>query len=126
MRLSVLPLAMALAAAASPLAAQPVAPEYDANAPVTIEGVADTVVWSMAQGKLRVKPNAGSQLWEIALPDTRTLLNKGVSAEVLARDTPVKVRALKSKDPACNPYCQAQAAELTVNGRTYALANAPG
>jgi hypothetical protein len=113
----------ALAAGASPLAAQQAAAEYDQNAPVTLEGTTDLVVWSMSQGRLVLKPNTGSQTWEIALPDTSTLLAKGLSAEVLTRDAPVKVRAFKAKDSACNPNCKAQAVELTLSrqGKTYAL-----
>jgi hypothetical protein len=65
-------------------------------------------------------------MWQIALPDIATLLQKGVSANVLARGTPVKVRVYKAKDGACNPDCKAQAIDLTVDGggRTYALLNA--
>jgi hypothetical protein len=116
-------LAAAMAAGAVPLAAQTAAPEYDQNAPITLEGTADTVVWSMSQGRLMLKPNSGSQIWEIALPDTSTLLAKGISAEVLTRDAPVKVRAYKAKDAACKPNCKAQAVELTLSkqGKTYAL-----
>jgi hypothetical protein len=112
-----------MTAAAGPLGAQQVGPQYDKNAPVTIEGVADTVEWSMSEGRLVLKPNSGSQLWDIALPDIPTLLSKGVSAEVLTHDVPVKVRAFKAKDAACNPNCKAQAAELTLpkQGKTYAL-----
>jgi hypothetical protein len=112
-----------MTAAAGPLAAQQVGPQYDKNAPVTIEGVADTVEWSMSEGRLVLKPNSGSQLWDIALPDIPTLLSKGVSAEVLTHDVPVKVRAFKAKDAACNPNCKAQAVELTLprQGKTYAL-----
>jgi hypothetical protein len=131
MRLAlIVTLAAAMAAGAGPLAAQQAAPEYDQNAPVTLEGTADIVVWSMSQGKLVLKPSSGSQTWEIALPDTQTLLDKGISAEVLTRDVPVKVRALKAKDSACNPNCRAQAVELTLprQGKTYALlgAGSPG
>ena len=119
-------IAAAMAASAAPLAAEPAAPQYDQNAPITLEGTADTVVWSMAHGRLMLKPKTGSQMWEIELPDTQTLLNKGISAEVLARDVPVKVRAYKAKDTACNPNCKAEAVELTLEkqGKTYALLGA--
>jgi hypothetical protein len=121
--LSIVTFTAALAALAGPLAAQQANPEYDQNAPVTLEGTTETVYWSMTQGKLILKPNAGSQSWEIALPDTKTLLDKGLSANVLAKDAPVKVRVLKAKDDACNPRCKAQAVELTLGreGKTYAL-----
>jgi hypothetical protein len=115
--------AAVMAAAAGPLAAQQT---YDQNAPVTLEGVTETVVWSMSEGKLLLKPNTGSETWEIAIPNSKTLLEKGLSAEVLARGAPVKVRAYKSTDPACKPNCKAQAVELTLSnqGKTYALLGA--
>ena len=114
---------LAMAATAGPLAAQQAAPAYDQNAPITLEGTADTVVWSMSHGRLLLKPKTGSQMWEVELPDIQTLLNKGISAEVLTRDVPVKVRAYKAKDTACNPNCKAEAVELTFprQGKTYAL-----
>jgi hypothetical protein len=127
MRLAlIVTMAAAMVAAAGPLAAQQAAAEYDQNAPVTLEGTADTVIWSMSQGRLMLKPSSGSQLWEIALPNTQTLLDKGISAEVLTRDVPVKVRAIKAKDAACNPNCKAKAVELTLprQGKTYALMGA--
>jgi hypothetical protein len=119
-------LAAAMAAAAGPLAAQQSAPEYDQNAPITLEGTTDTVYWSMERGRLMLQPNNSSQLWEIALPNTTELLKMGLSAEVLSRGKPVKVRAYKAKDAACNPNCKAQGVELTVGaqGKTYALVGA--
>ena len=121
--LSIVTIAAAMAAVAGPLAAQQAAADYDQNALVTLEGTADTVHWSMTQGRLFLAPRAGSQIWEIAIPDTRTLLDKGLSAEVLTRGAPVTVRAFKAKDAACNPTCKAQAVELTLKnqGKTYAL-----
>ena len=115
--------AAVMAATAGPLAAQQATADYDQNAPINLEGVTETVAWSMTQGRLWMKPNGSSQVWEIALPDTKTLLDKGLSAEVLTRDVPVKVRAYKAKDTACKPNCKAQAVELTLSkqGKTYAL-----
>lgn len=124
--LPIVTLAAAAAVVTGALAAEPAAAQYDLNAAVTLEGTTETVVWSMSQGKLLLKPNTGSETWEIAIPDTQTLLNKGLSAEVLARGAPVKVRAYKAKDAACNPNCKAQAVELTLDkqGKTYALQGA--
>jgi hypothetical protein len=121
--LTLLPIAAGMAALAGPLFAQQAAPQYDQTAPITLEGTADTVSWSMTEGKLMLKPNSGSELWEIALPNIRTLLDKGISAEVLARGVPVKVRAFKAADGACAPNCKAMAVELTLGaqGKTYAL-----
>lgn len=111
-------------AAAAPLAAQQVGADYDPNAPITLEGTADTVLWSMSQSKLFLKPNNSSQMWEIAIPASKTLLAEGLSAEVLSRGAPVKVRAFKAKDGKCDPNCKAQAVELTLDrqGKTYAFA----
>jgi hypothetical protein len=116
-------IAAVMAAGAGPLAAQQIDSDYDKNAPVTIEGTTDLVYWSMSQSRLILKPNSGSQLWEIAIPDIRTLLSKGLSAEVLSRGAPVKVRAYRAKDAACNPNCKAEAVELTLSrqGKTVAL-----
>ena len=121
--LHIITIAAVIALAASPLAAQQIGPEYDKNAPVTLEGTTDLVYWSMSQSRLILKPNSGSQLWEIALPDTGALLSKGLSAEVLSRGAPVKVRAYRAKDTACNPNCKAEAVDLTLSrqGKTYAL-----
>jgi hypothetical protein len=123
-------IATAMAAAAGPLAAQQAAVEYDRNAPVTLEGTADIVAWSQTEGKLTLQPNTGSQMWDIALPNTKTLLDMGLSAEVLRRGVPVKVRAFKAKDAACDPNCKAQAADLTLEDqhKTYAILGsaAPG
>jgi hypothetical protein len=121
--------AAAMAVAAGPLAAQQAtqaaAPQYDRTAAVTLEGTADTVHWSMEQGRLFLQPASGSQLWEIALPDTQTMLAKGLSAELLSRGAPLTVRAYKARD-ACTTTCKAEAIEITVKtqGKTYALQGA--
>jgi hypothetical protein len=118
--------AAALAATAAPLAAQQAGPDYDQTAPITLEGTADTIEWSNAGGKLMLQPTAGAPMWEIALPDTATLMAKGVSANLLTRGVTVKVRAYKAKDAACNPNCKAQGIDLTVGGagKTFALLGA--
>ena len=116
-------IASLMAATAGPLAAQQAGADYDPQAQATLEGVTETVLWSMTEGKLWLKPSAGSEVWEIALPNSRTLLDRGISAEVLARGAPVKVRVYKAKDTACKPYCKAQAVEITLDrqGKTVAL-----
>jgi hypothetical protein len=124
--LTIITTAAAMAVSAGTVFAQQAGPDYDQNAPITLQGTTETVVWSMAEGKLVLKPNNGSELWEIALPNSKTLLDKGISAEVLSRGAPVKVRAFKARDAACKPNCKAQAIELTLDrqGKTYALMGA--
>ena len=103
-------------------AAQPAATAYDQTMPVTLEGTADTVEWANFGGKLMLAPTTGTQMWEIAMPDTGTLIKKGISASNLTRGTEVKVDAYKAKDTACNPNCKAQGVHLTINGgQTYDL-----
>jgi hypothetical protein len=117
----------AMAATTAPLAAQQAGADYDQTASVTVEGTADTIEWSGTQGRLMLKPNTGSEMWDIALPDTTTMMSKGLSANILTRGVTVKVRVFKAKDAACTPNCKAQAIDLTVNntGPTYVLLNAP-
>lgn len=118
-------LAAALVAVAGPLSAQQ-ADAYDAAAQITLEGDAETVVWSMSEGRLILKPNGEDHTWEVALPRSSELIAKGITAEVLSRGAPVKVRALKAKDGACDPNCKAKAVELTLprQGKTFAFQGA--
>lgn len=124
MRLAkIVSVAAVMAALAGPLAAQQVRPDYDQNATVTLEGTVDTIVWSMAQSHLMLKPANGGQLWDVELPNSTGLIANGITAEVLHSGVPVKVKAYKAKDAACSPNCKAQAVELTLGapGKTYAL-----
>ncbi len=120
--ISTLAIAAALAAA-QPLAAQEAATAYDPAQVVTLEGMTETVIWSMTEGTLELRPADGGPLWDIALPNTRTLLDNGLSADVFARGAAVKVRAYRSTDKACNPKCRARAIEIILSrdGAAHAL-----
>ena len=111
----------ATAAVAVPLAAQQAAPDYDQSAVVTLEGTADTIRWSDTGGHLMLAPATGTQMWDIALPNTNTMTKKNLGANLLTRGASVKVDAYKAKDPACNPNCKAQGVHLTIDGQTYDL-----
>jgi hypothetical protein len=114
--LLIIPIVAVIAAVAVPLAAQQAGADYDQTAVVTLEGTADTIEWSEAGGKLVLQPTTGGQMWDIILPNTATLLKKGVSASQMIRGTPVKVRAYRAKDAACTPNCKAQGIDLVLNG----------
>jgi hypothetical protein len=120
----IVPILAAMVAVAAPLAAQqaaqpatqPTAAAYDQTAPITLEGTADTIEWADFGGKLVLAPTTGTQMWDIALPDTGTMVKKGISANLLTRGVPVKVDAYKAKDTTCDPHCKAQGVRLTING----------
>ena len=96
--------------------------EFDANAPVNLEGEVVKVEWINPHAWIHlevVADNGSSQVWMVEGGTPNTLLRAGINRNSLPIGSKLKVRGYQAKDKSCEPACKANGRDLMFeNGRT--------
>jgi hypothetical protein len=96
--------------------------EFDANAPVNLEGEVVKVEWINPHAWIHlevVADNGSSQVWMVEGGTPNTLLRAGINRNSLPIGSKIKVRGYQAKDKSCEPACKANGRDLMFeNGRT--------
>jgi hypothetical protein len=95
--------------------------EFDADAPVTLEGKVTRIEWINPHAWIHVavvQPDGSTVDWMVEGGTPNTLLRAGVHKNSLPIGSDIKVRGYQSKDKACKPACKANGRDITMaNGR---------
>jgi hypothetical protein len=93
--------------------------EFDADAPVTLEGKVTKIEWINPHTWIHldvVADDGSSKAWMVEGGTPNTLLRAGVNRNTLPIGSEILVRGYQSKDGRCKPACKA-------NGRDLAFAD---
>ena len=109
------------------------AAEFDANAPVKLEGTVQTVEWVNPHTWIHIKvedtdgkgkPKKGSTLnWAIEGGTPNTLLRTGIDKKSLPIGTKIVVRGYQSKDALCEIHPKTHVKTCKANGRDVTFPN---
>jgi hypothetical protein len=95
--------------------------EFDANAPVNLEGEVVKVEWINPHAWIHlavVAEDGNSQVWMVEGGTPNTLLRAGINRNSLPIGSVIKVRGYQAKDKSCEPACKANGRDLMFeNGR---------
>jgi hypothetical protein len=92
------------------------AAEFDANAPVSLNGKVTKVEWINPHAWIHldvVQPDASVVSWMVEGGTPNTLLRAGIDKNTLGIGTEIVVRGYRSKDKTCNPACRANGRDVT-------------
>ena len=96
--------------------------EFDANAPVNLEGEVVKVEWINPHAWIHlevVAEDGSSEVWMVEGGTPNTLLRAGINRNSLPIGSKIKVRGYQAKDKSCEPACKANGRDLMFeNGRT--------
>ena len=90
--------------------------EFDADAPVKLQGKVTKVEWINPHAWVHLMaelPEGGTQHWMVEGGTPNTLLRVGINKNSLVPGTEIVVRGYQSKDKACNPACKANGRDVT-------------
>ena len=90
--------------------------EFDANAPVKLQGKVTKVEWINPHAWVHLMaemPDGEQQHWMVEGGTPNTLLRVGINKNSLQPGTEIVVRGYQSKDKACNPACKANGRDVT-------------
>jgi len=90
--------------------------EFDAKAPVTLEGKVTRVEWINPHAWIHVavvQPDGSVKDWMVEGGTPNTLLRSGINRNSVPIGSEIKVRGYESKDKTCNPACKANGRDLT-------------
>ena len=113
----------ALALAALLLAAAPwvrahhaFSAEFDANAPIRVEGRVVKVDWINPHAWVHVETrqeDGKALIWELEAGTPNTLIRRGLTKTLLTPGAEVTVRGYQSKDRICDPSCKGSGRDIT-------------
>jgi hypothetical protein len=92
------------------------AAEFDANAPVLLEGKVTKVEWINPHAwiHLDVAGDDGTVVsWMVEGGTPNTLLRAGINKHTIKIGTEIVVRGYQSKDTSCKPACRANGRDIT-------------
>ena len=90
--------------------------EFDAKAPVTLNGPVTKVEWINPHTWIHMTnqlPGGKTEEWMVEGGTPNTLLRSGLTRDSLKPGTNVIVRGYQSKDKACAPACKANGRDVT-------------
>ena len=90
--------------------------EFDANAPVHLDGRVTRVEWVNPHAWIHLNvrdDQGGEQTWMVEGGTPNTLLRNGIDRNSLAPGTQIVVRGYQSKDYLCLPACKANGRDIT-------------
>ncbi|MDH3643383.1 MAG: DUF6152 family protein [Gammaproteobacteria bacterium] len=90
--------------------------EFDANAPVFLQGKVTRVEWINPHAWVHVaalQDDGSTENWMVEGGTPNTLLRSGISKKSLVPGTEIVVRGYQSKDKLCVPACKANGRDLT-------------
>ena len=92
--------------------------EFDANAPVTLQGKVSKVEWINPHAWIHVDVDGDddgeSVTWMVEGGTPNTLLRRGFTKHTLAIGTEIVVRGYQAKDKTCRPACKANGRDVTL------------
>ncbi len=91
--------------------------EFDANAPVMLEGKVSKVEWINPHAWIHLDVPGDEEgetvTWMVEGGTPNTLLRRGFTKHTLAIGTPIVVRGYQAKDKTCKPACKANGRDVT-------------
>ena len=90
--------------------------EFDADAPVTLEGKVTKIEWINPHAWIHlavIQPDGSSVDWMVEGGTPNTLLRAGVHKNSMPIGSEIKVRGYQAKDKACSPACKANGRDIT-------------
>ena len=94
------------------------AAEFDANAPVKLEGKVTKVEWINPHAWLHleiVDEEGNKQIWMVEGGTPNTLIRAGINKNTIKPDTEIIVRGYQAKDKTCEPACKANGRDITLS-----------
>ena len=91
--------------------------EFDANAPVLLEGEVTKVEWVNPHAWVHLaaeNEDGTTTAWMVEGGTPNTLFRTGITKKSLAIGTRIKVRGYQSKDYLCKPACKANGRDVTL------------
>ncbi|MEP5764764.1 MAG: DUF6152 family protein [Halieaceae bacterium] len=96
--------------------------EFDANAPVTLEGKVTKVEWINPHAWIHLdaeQEDGTTVAWMVEGGTPNTLLRAGINKRSVPIGSEIKVRGYQAKDKNCKPACKANGRDLMFeDGRT--------
>ena len=108
--------ALLLAAPPLALAHHAFSAEFDANAPIRVEGRVVKVDWINPHAWVHVETlqeDGKALIWELEAGTPNTLIRRGLTKTLLTPGTEVTVRGYQSKDRICDPSCKGSGRDIT-------------
>ena len=105
-----------LASAPSAYAHHAFSAEFDANAPIRVEGKVVKVDWINPHAWVHVETeqeDGKALIWELEAGTPNTLIRRGLTKTLLTPGTAVTVRGYQSKDRLCDPSCKGSGRDIT-------------
>jgi len=90
--------------------------EFDADAPVLLQGKVTRVEWINPHAWIHLdvtSEDGKTQAWMVEGGTPNTLLRAGINKNTVAIGTEIVVRGYQAKDKACNPACKANGRDIT-------------
>jgi hypothetical protein len=90
--------------------------EFDADAPVTLEGKVTKVEWINPHAWIHlaaVQEDGSTVAWMVEGGTPNTLLRAGINKNSLPIGSEIKVRGYQAKNKSCTPACKANGRDLT-------------
>ena len=106
----------ALVLAGGALAHHAFSAEFDAEAPIRVQGKIVQVDWINPHAWVHVadeKEDGSTQVWMLEAGTPNTLLRRGLTRTLLQPGTEVIVRGYQSKDRLCEPICAGSGRDIT-------------
>lgn len=103
--------------------------EFDAKAPVNLEGKVTKVEWINPHAWIHlevINEDGSSTVWMVEGGTPNTLLRAGVNRNSLPIGSEIKVRGYQAKDKTCVPACKANGRDLTMADGTRAFMGSSG
>jgi hypothetical protein len=96
--------------------------EFDADAPVNLEGKVTKVEWINPHAWIHLEvmnPDGTAVAWMVEGGTPNTLLRAGIHKNSIPIGSEIKVRGYQAKDKTCKPACKANGRDLTfADGRS--------
>ena len=90
--------------------------EFDANAPIRVEGKVVKVDWINPHAWVHVEieqEDGKTLVWELEAGTPNTLIRRGLTKTLLLPGAEVTVRGYQSKDRLCDPSCKGSGRDIT-------------
>ena len=90
--------------------------EFDANAPVTLEGKITKIEWINPHAWIHlavVQPDGSAVDWMVEGGTPNTLLRAGVNKNSMPVGSEIRVRGYQAKNKSCIPACKANGRDIT-------------
>ena len=103
--------------------------EFDADAPVNLEGKITKIEWINPHAWIHLEVVNGdgtSTVWMVEGGTPNTLLRAGVNRNTMPIGSAIRVRGYRAKDKRCVPACKANGRDLTMADGTRAFMGSSG